>query len=210
MNCTGPPGKPAAGTWEWSGDLQYGTQVLYTCGPVGNFKDSDGFLYEETISSCAWNRTWSPPVLDPCAATACQEIPFPPKSIGLEHVPDPKNPITMASEFSKYNPSLPLTMNFPGPSFCRVAGQKLMVVARIPEDAEDLLQIAFMGPGINEAFHLSLDVDQEYIALWAVIDNATTAVTGDPWDGTTIDRDEPFVIRCCAPHLTHRCGQYSM
>ena len=116
----------------------------------------------------------------------------------------------MASEFSKYNPSLPLTMNFPGPSFCAGTGQKLMVVARIPEDAEDLFQIAFMGPGINEAFHLSLDADQEYMALWGVIDNATTTLTGSPGDGTTIDRDEPFVIRCSKHRLTPCCAQYSV
>ena len=52
VNCTHPPEKAAAGTWEWNGNLNYGTEVLYTCGPYGNFLDAEGFLYEELISTC--------------------------------------------------------------------------------------------------------------------------------------------------------------
>ena len=52
VNCTHPPEKAAAGTWEWNGNLNYGTEVLYTCGPYGNFLDAEGFLYEEMISRC--------------------------------------------------------------------------------------------------------------------------------------------------------------
>ena len=52
VNCTHPPEKAAAGTWEWNGNLNYGTEVLYTCGPYGNFLDAEGFLYEELISRC--------------------------------------------------------------------------------------------------------------------------------------------------------------
>ena len=32
--------------------MKYATEVLYTCGPYGNFMDADGFLYEELISRC--------------------------------------------------------------------------------------------------------------------------------------------------------------
>ena len=37
VNCTEPPEKPGAGTWEWNGELIYETEILYTCGPYGNF-----------------------------------------------------------------------------------------------------------------------------------------------------------------------------
>ena len=37
VNCTEPPEKPGAGTWEWNGELVYETEILYTCGPYGNF-----------------------------------------------------------------------------------------------------------------------------------------------------------------------------
>ena len=33
----GAPEKPGAGTWEWNGELIYETEILYTCGPYGNF-----------------------------------------------------------------------------------------------------------------------------------------------------------------------------
>lgn len=195
MTCSDPPVKPAAGTWEWDGQFDYETPILYTCGPYGNFQAPDSDLYQDLVSRCAWNRTWSPPELDPCAATSCQEIPFPPRSIGLEYVPDINNPITLQSEFAQYNPSLPLKMNFPGPSFCGDSGQKMMIVGKVPSDGKKLPQFAFMGPGIDEAFHLVLDPDQEFVQRWAVVNNVTTALSGEPYEGTTIDRDEPFVIR---------------
>jgi hypothetical protein len=97
VNCTEPPEKPGAGTWEWNGDIIYETEILYTCGPYGNFLSEDGTLYEELVAECAWNKTWVPGKLDTCAATSCQEIPFPPKDIGLEYAPDAKNNITLAS-----------------------------------------------------------------------------------------------------------------
>ena len=65
-NCTEPPPRFPSGTWEWSGDYSYQTQISYTCGPYGKFESSNGELFKELISECLWNKTWSPPVLDPC------------------------------------------------------------------------------------------------------------------------------------------------
>ena len=113
MNCTEPPLKSSVGTWEWDGGFHYGTEVLYTCGPYGSFQASDGRLYEELVSSCAWNQTWSPPVLDPCVSTSCQQIPFPPKQAGMLYLDDPDNPLS-PQESTVYNPDLPLTLPFPG------------------------------------------------------------------------------------------------
>ena len=49
------------------------------------------------FAECQWNKTWSPSVLPDCTATACQDIPFPPKEIGFVYSPDAKNNITLTS-----------------------------------------------------------------------------------------------------------------
>ena len=46
VNCSAPPARPAAGTWEWSGSLQYLTTITYTCGPYGRFLSDAGQNYE--------------------------------------------------------------------------------------------------------------------------------------------------------------------
>jgi hypothetical protein len=194
VNCTDPPAKPGAGTWQWNGHLSYQTSILYTCGPIGNFLSPDGVLYEQMVSTCAWNKTWAPETLDTCVATACQEIPFPPKEIGLEYAPDAKNNITLASQFSQYNPSLPLVMAFPGQEFCGDNRERMMVVGKIPADSEERPEIVFRGNGTDEAFHLRINVDSEYVERWANVQNATVGRAGEAGDGTSVDRDEPFVL----------------
>ena len=104
-------------------------------------------------------------------------------------------------------------MKFPGPEFCGDNNQKLMIVGRIPEDGKDLPEFAFLSEGINEAFHLQIDPDNEFLARWAVVANVTTTPIGEPGDGTTIDRNEPFVIRCfsCIETIvTSILSQYKM
>ena len=46
VNCSSPPSRPGAGTWEWDGAQSYGSLVTYTCGLYGNFQDSNGSNYE--------------------------------------------------------------------------------------------------------------------------------------------------------------------
>ena len=40
-----------------------------------------------------------------------------------------------------------------------------------------------------------MELEEEYIRRWGVMANITENVQGQPGDGTTIDRDEPFIIR---------------
>ena len=134
VNCTEPPERPTSGTWEWNGELIFATEVLYTCGPFGNFQDPEGYKYADLVSTCAWNKTFSPASLDPCVATSCQVIPFPPPEIGMEYSPDENNKITLASEFNIYNPRLPMKMDFPGPQFCSDNGDVLLIIGSIPEE----------------------------------------------------------------------------
>ena len=70
VNCSEPPARPGAGTWEWNKEYSYQTSIIYTCGPYGNFKNEEGQKYEEFITECAWNKTWMPPVLDESARYA--------------------------------------------------------------------------------------------------------------------------------------------
>ena len=121
----------------------------------------NGSLYEESVTECGWNKTWIPNILDPCAATSCQEIPFPPKQIGLVYTPDEKNNITVASEFSVYNPRLPMVMKFKGEEFCEDNRQQMLVVGRMPLVGRDEPELIFRGNGTDEAFHLRIDLDAE-------------------------------------------------
>jgi hypothetical protein len=86
-------------------------------------------------------------------------------------------------------------MPFPGPEFCGDNNQKLMIVGRIPGDGKALPEFALMGPGTDEALHLVLDPDLEFLLRWGVVANVTAGLSGEPGEGTTIDRDEPFTIR---------------
>ena len=50
-----------------------------------------GEKYEVLTSVCGWNQSWVPGVLDPCVATSCQYIPFPPPHLNMRYVPDEEN-----------------------------------------------------------------------------------------------------------------------
>ena len=181
VNCTDPPEKPGAGTWQWNGSFEYQTKISYTCGPYGNFvrfsfallyncpnithsvllSQGNGGFYEESVTECGWNKTWVPSTLDPCVATSCQQIPFPPERIGLVYTPDEKNNITVASEFSVYNPTLPMVMKFKGREFCEENQQQMLLVGRMPLVIREKPELIFRGNGTDEAFHIRIDLDAE-------------------------------------------------
>ena len=50
-------------------------------------------------------------------------------------------------------------------------------------------------PICQEAFHVLVQPDQEFVQRWAVTENTTTGLAGEPGDGTTVDLDEPFILR---------------
>ena len=194
VNCTEAPEKPGAGTWEWSKSIAYGTEAHYTCGPYGNFIGGDGEMYETTISKCEWNKTWTPSVLDPCVAKSCPVIPFPPDETGMILLQDPDNVITLESASAKYSPRIPAAVLFPGAEMCTDGGV-FMVVGTIPELSKKPLEIIFTGEGLNEAFHVVLNISFDYIERWGVFENVTQDRQGKPGDGTSVDKDEPFVVR---------------
>ena len=203
VNCSDPPVKAEAGTWEWDGGIEYGNKILYTCGPYGTFLPEEGDPFRELLVTCEWNKTWTPSELPKCGSTACQDIPFPPAKIGMEYRPDEKNNMTLVSSFTIYNPTLPLTMPFPGPEHCD-GEKKLMVVGKIPSSMRKYPELILHGTAAgDEAFHVLIDAEQEFIQRWSVVSDVEQQRDGNPFDGTTIDFDEPLII-------TLRCDEDGM
>ena len=116
-------------------------------------------------------------VFDPCVATSCQYIPFPPADLDMVYVPDDKNrkethwntklptaiimlsycllnvslpssSLSLLSELSIYNPRLPFSMKFPGSKFCADNGELLMIVGEISsKNTKNPLEIVFPRAG---------------------------------------------------------------
>ena len=195
MNCSDPPERPASGTWEWNGKKEYESEASYTCGLYGLFQNSHGHQYETLTSVCGWNKSWVPEVFDPCVATSCQYIPFPPPEVGMIYVPDDQNSLSLLSESSFYNPQLPLTMNFPGPSFCEENGDILMIVGEIKSGSKKPFEVVFGTASTDEAFHMKIDLANDFIERWNIYENGIVEKMGVPFEGTTIDVNEPFMLR---------------
>ena len=70
-----------------------------------------------------------------------------------------------------------------------------MIVGSVPLKAKRDLEVYFATNGTDEAFHICVKLDQEYVKRWGVHNNITEDLQGEPGDGTTIDRDEPFIMR---------------
>ena len=140
-------------------------------------------------------------------------MPFPVPETGLTYQPENENSISFTSEFIVYNPRLKYTMNFPEINFCGESDDILLIVGSFPavstmkrgltvnnaylliQKKRKPLEIIFATDGINEAFHIVVDIKNEVVQRWAVVNNETQEILGEPGEGTSIDLDEPFVIR---------------
>ena len=49
------------------------------------------------LVECGWNKNWVPAELPKCVATACSNIPVPPKKLQLINSPDEKNNMTFST-----------------------------------------------------------------------------------------------------------------
>ena len=104
------------------------------------------------------------------------------------------------AEFSRYTPMIPLTMKFPTSDFCGDNDDRLLMVGNAPEDDTELPEIVFAtdedeNGTVNEAFHVKLDVLKKYVERWGVVGGVVTPRVGQAGDGTTIDFDEPFLVK---------------
>ena len=57
------------------------------------------------------------------------------------------------------------------------------------------MKVIFAADGIDEALHVEFDVKAEVVRRWSVYENVTGEIFGTAGDGTSIDLEEPFVIR---------------
>ena len=57
------------------------------------------------------------------------------------------------------------------------------------------MHIVFGQNETNEAYHLHFDIRNDFVSRWGMVDNVTEETIGAPGDGTTIDFDEPFLLR---------------
>ena len=69
--------------------------------------------------------------------------------------------------------------------------QKFPILQRVRKP----LEIIFAGNGSDEALHIKVDVNENVVLRWSFYDNSTQEPQGEPGDGTSIDLEEPFVIR---------------
>ena len=142
-------------------------------------------------------------------------VPFPDPETGLIYQPEDENSISFTSEFIIYNPRLKYTMNYPNIDFCGEGDNIMLLVGSFPAVSRYLknvdlshssfiyqskkkkkpLEIIFATDGIDEAFHVVVDIRNEVVQRWAVVNNETKEILGEPGEGTNIDFDEPFVIR---------------
>ena len=191
VNCTEPPERPLTGTWSWSGDYSFSTQVIYTCGPYGQFLGQDGQLYPQLIAECLWNKTWSPPILDPCSVTSCQTMPTSPDDTGLVLTSGPES-----SDSQLFSPRLPAIVSIPPSGMCGDM-VKLMVVGKIPTKARKDLEIVVNSKDLTEAIHVQISLKKKGVWIWSVIDNNGTidGLIGQEGEGSSIDYDEPFMIK---------------
>ena len=106
--------------------------------------------------------------------------------------------LSLLSDLSIYNPALPLTMRIPGTAadFCKDNGDILLIVGEIGKRSRKRMEIVFPRKNsADESFHMSIDLERDVIQRWAVFSNITEGVFGEPFEGTVIDREEPFMLR---------------
>ena len=194
VSCSEPPPRPESGTWEWDGSYAYQTKIIYTCGPNGKFKLSNGSLVDEFTSICSWNKSFVPIKLPECVATSCPIVPVPPKYTGLQFYHDPANDFRLDSPYSKYNPPMPAKIPFPGPDFCQNPDTTLKIIGKLISDKRNSYgHIAFETDGQNEAFHVKISLFDNVVYRHSLFNNSETT-QGFPGDGTSLDLMEPFLI----------------
>ena len=54
---------------------------------------------------------------------------------------------------------------------------------------------AYFENGFDEAFHLMMDIANDRVQRWAVFNNLTLELQSGEGEGTTVDEEEPFVIK---------------
>ena len=93
-----------------------------------------------------------------------------------------------------YSPSMPATLSIPTGGICG-DDLKMLIVGSVPKDGEDYPEIIVSGPNGTEALHVKIGVVEDVVWRWAVVTDVAVDNVGTEGDGTTIDFDEPFMIK---------------
>lgn len=72
--------------------------------------------------------------------------------------------------------------------------QKLLVIGSIPSKSKKLPEIVISSDSKNEALHIIVDLENSVVQRFSTIDGIGTEMFGKPFEGTTIDPDEPFIL----------------
>lgn len=192
--------RPPSGTWNWNGGINYRNNITYTCGPYGKLRLDNGTTVSSLVSTCAWNKTWSPATLPPCIATHCPIIPFPPPSTGLIfHTSTAKgsDSFLLTSQFSAFGPRIPARLPFPGPGFCQAEQkQVMMAIGRVTSTGKrNPTDISFLTEEGDEGFHARISLGDSAVYGWRSANGSVDNFYGSPGDGTSIDLNEPFVLK---------------
>ena len=125
-------------------------------------------------------------------------MPVAPKSTGLLLDQGPNS-----TAASVYSASTPVSLQLPEGGVC---GEliKILVVGVVPTGSSEHPEIIIKGPNNTEALHVKIVVEEEVVFRWAMlVDEVPMVLSGQEGEGTTIDYDEPFVIRYEQPISTY-------
>ena len=104
-----------------------------------------------------------------------------------------KKTISLFIGTSLYNPKIPATLKFPGPTFCS-KNTKLMVIGSIPKFVTSVPSILIADNEGNSGIHINIDLKKKMVARYSILNGTMSEIGGAAGDGTSIDFEEPFVL----------------
>ena len=76
-----------------------------------------------------------------------------------------------------------------------LSGSRLFRYKNSFQKSKKPFEVIYKTGGLDESFHILIDIENDVITRWGVFENVTQELLGSPGDGTSIDFDEPFVLR---------------
>ena len=76
-----------------------------------------------------------------------------------------------------------------------LSGSRLFRYKNSFQKSKKPFEVIYKTGGLDESFHILIDIENDVITRWGVFENVTQELLGSPGEGTSIDFDEPFVLR---------------
>lgn len=93
-----------------------------------------------------------------------------------------------------YNPSNPARLAFPKESICLDKTKNLLIMGSVNQDMYKMPEIILLDLEGNEGIHINLNIPKKVIERFSIMNGTPTLKLGEPFEGTTIDFEEPFMI----------------